>query len=318
MKALVYILLLFSALNLWGQDISSKIEPVTVLIGEPVIYEIKIVCDKNSQINYKPFESEINGFYKNTNSTLNTDKEITLELIGDFKDTLTHLTDKDVWIGYYTLTAWDSGTIVLPEDKIFIDDSMFYIPTVAFRSDLVKKIKDQGIYDIKESFADVPEKTPFILRWLYSYWWILILLFFVVFIIYRYRRNSKEPIEVNQHPEIPLKDRTLLAITSLEKQKLWEQGKLKLHFVELSYIMRSYLSARYDLNLLEKTTIETKLLLRNEGLHAETIATLMSILSQSDMVKFAQSKPDEMAILKISILAKQIVAETSPIEFDNV
>ena len=115
-----------------------------------------------------------------------------------------------------------------------------------------------------------------------------------------------------------MKEKTILAIESLEKRRLWEDDKLKLHYIELSYIMRSYLSARYNLNLLEKTTIETRLLLREAGLHAETINGISQILNQSDMVKFAKSTPDEMTILKVSIKAKQIVAETSPIEFENV
>jgi len=36
------------------------------------------------------------------------------------------------------------------------------------------------------------------------------------------------------------------------------------------------------------------------------------------MVKFAKSSPDELSVLRISVLAKQIIAETSPIEFENV
>jgi hypothetical protein len=35
------------------------------------------------------------------------------------------------------------------------------------------------------------------------------------------------------------------------------------------------------------------------------------------MVKFAKSQPDEIAIYKHAQLARQIVAETSPIEFDH-
>ena len=42
------------------------------------------------------------------------------------------------------------------------------------------------------------------------------------------------------------------------------------------------------------------------------------ILSEADMVKFAKSEPDVIAILRVSTLARQIVAETSPLEFDNV
>ena len=93
---------------------------------------------------------------------------------------------------------------------------------------------------------------------------------------------------------------------------------MKKHFVELSYILRSYLTTRYDISLLEKTSYQTKILLTEKGLNKETVDVVSRILSQSDMVKFAKSKPELIEILRISTLAKQIVVETSPLEFDNV
>ena len=83
-------------------------------------------------------------------------------------------------------------------------------------------------------------------------------------------------------------------------------------------ILRMYLTSRYEISLLEKTTYETKLLLTQKGLNDETVEVIARILSESDMVKFAKSEPDVIAILRVSTLARQIVAETSPLEFDNV
>jgi hypothetical protein len=40
-------------------------------------------------------------------------------------------------------------------------------------------------------------------------------------------------------------------------------------------------------------------------------------LNDADLVKFAKSHPDEIAIYKHAQLARQVVAETSPIEFDH-
>ena len=115
-----------------------------------------------------------------------------------------------------------------------------------------------------------------------------------------------------------LKERTLLAIDALDNEKLWEKEKLKEHFVELSYILRSYLTARYSITLLEKTTYEAKLLLTQNGLNEDTVENIGRILSESDMVKFAKSKPEVISILRVSTLARQIVAETSPLDFDSV
>jgi hypothetical protein len=115
-----------------------------------------------------------------------------------------------------------------------------------------------------------------------------------------------------------LKFKTLLAIDSLEKSELWRKDQLKEHFVELSYILRSYLTARYQLSLLDKTTNETRLLLTQAGLKKEIVDTILRLLSHSDMVKFAASEPAEELIQRSLFMLRQTIVETSPIEFEYV
>jgi hypothetical protein len=122
---------------------------------------------------------------------------------------------------------------------------------------------------------------------------------------------------LTQSIELSLKELTLIAIDKLEKERLWEKGKLKEHYIELSFILRSYLSTLYGINLLEKTTKETNILLQQKGLKEITIQSIINILNESDMVKFAKSQPEEIAVLKISQLARQIVSETSLIQLSD-
>ena len=64
-----------------------------------------------------------------------------------------------------------------------------------------------------------------------------------------------------------------------------------------------------QIHLLEKTTSETKLLLAQKGIKKDLIAKIEDVLQQSDMVKFAKSTPDEITILSVSIIAKEIIQE---------
>lgn len=322
MKGSVSIVFLILTFSSWSQELSATLNHPRILIGEPVEYTLKVKLAPKTNLRFEPYQGFIPGKFQNSNSSLTTTKKVELEIIGEFYDTLIKGKNEDTWIGKYTITCWDSGTVVLPEALILIGDSTFYFSEVRLNCDLTKAIKNQDIYDIKESFADVPEPETVFTKIIKTLWknayWIFPLLILLVFVFIQLRRHKKALKGTKKEPEISLKDRTIIAIESLEKRKLWEENKLKLHYTELSYIMRSYLSSRYELNLLEKTTIETRLLLGQVGLHPETIETLMTLLNQSDMVKFAKSEPDEMTILKVSILAKQIVAETSPIEFESV
>ena len=99
---------------------------------------------------------------------------------------------------------------------------------------------------------------------------------------------------------------------------MWKQGLLKEHYVELSFILREYLSKRYALSLIEKTSYESKLLLTQKGIPVLTIDEIGEILNQSDMVKFAKSEPEEITVIRLSSTAKQIVEQTSLLELEDV
>ena len=136
------------------------------------------------------------------------------------------------------------------------------------------------------------------------------------FIIYRFLKNRNR-FDSEKTILLSLEERTLNAIDALEKRKLWEEDRLKEHFVQLSYILRSYLTERYSISLLEKTTHEARLLLEEIALNKSTISSIISVLSEADMVKFAKSKPDVNSILLVSRMARVIVKETRPIESEN-
>lgn len=322
MKWKLVIVVFFAALGLRAQELSSWLNPNKILIGETVNYTLKVKLAPGTAIRYEAYQGSIPAKAQLKNGSLSTGQVVDVEIVEPFHDTLIKGKLIDTWIGTYSVTIWDSGVVVLPEQYIVIGDSTYFFDPVKLSANFVAGQQDQDIYDIKESFADIPEPQTWIQKtgkflWTNSYW-ILPILAILVFVWIQFRRHKNANKRRPKQKETSLKDRTLTAIEALEKRRLWQDGLLKEHYTELSYIMRAYLSTRYQLNLLEKTTLETRLLLQQTALHAETIDTLMIILFQADMVKFAQSEPDEINILKVSVLAKQIVAETSPIEFENV
>jgi hypothetical protein len=308
---------LLSGIASFSQDGKTSLSRNSILVGESITLTYSLEIGKNAKVQFNPEHSIIPSHRKAKNGTLTTEISSDVEVLGAFKDSLVKNKNNSTWIGTYQITAWDSGSFVLAATNIVIDDSTYTFPTVVLHVDLVKSVQGQDIYDIKESFAEIPDEPFSVIRFTKKNWWwlVLVLLSVIGFLVYKIIQKQNKPIE--RYKVLSLKDRTLLAIDSLEKEKLWEKNKLKEHFIELSFILRSYLSSRYEINLLEKTTQESKLLFKQLGLHDETIAVIIRILSESDMVKFAKSHPEEIEVLKISQFARQVVAETSPIEFEN-
>jgi len=314
-RQLLVIAFILIGLSVFGQTLNEKLSSNKVLIGKPITLTYSVITSKSDTIRFTHESKEIKVRSKNNGSL--SSKGSTIEVQTPFSESENFKNGKKIWQGTYEVVVWDSGTFIIPGPQIAIGDSNYYFQDLQVYCDFTQKKSGIDIYEIREKYSKLPpEENPFVL-WIKKFWWILALIFGVVILIWYLIKKSKpaEPVRIKK--AMSLKERTLTAIDALENEKLWEKNALKQHYIELSYILRSYLTARYDISILEKTTFETKALLLQKGLNDDTVDTIVMILSQSDMVKFAKSTPEAVEILKISTLARQIVAETSPLEFDN-
>ena len=313
-KWYTYLLFVLMSNALFGQELSEEISEPHLSIGQPVIISYSIRTNSADSIVFHPSKQTIKGRAISTSGTLDKE-EVDFEIIREFSDSTVLNNNEQIWIGKYTITVWDSGAYIIPGPRVYINDSVYEFDNLALACYLTDPIDGIDIYDIKENFIELPAPPFSFINFLKNWGWIILvgcLIIILILWINRKKQKTKELIK-----PLSLKERTLVAIESLEAAKLWEKDQLKEHFIELSFILRSYLTSRYEISLLEKTTNETKLLLAQKGLNEETVRVIAKILSQSDMVKFAKSKPDTISILNVSNLAKQIVAETSPIEFEH-
>jgi hypothetical protein len=308
---------LLFALFSFGQQTKIELSKANIKIGEVSTLQLTVEMPASASFLFTPFKVIIPSRIKAVNGTLATEVSNEVEILEDFKDTVLLKGKTKIWKGTYDITAWNEGIFVLSGNTIVIDDSTYEFQTRELLVELEAANKDKDIYDIRESFAEIPDEPFHLDVWLKEYWWTLALIGLIgIYFLYKFLQKRKDYVPVL--PKIPsLKERSLMAIDALEKERLWEKDKLKEHYIELSYILRSYLSARYELNLLENTTFSAQQLLKQKGLHFETIKTIGTVLNQSDMVKFAQSEPEELIVLKVSQQVRQIIAETSPLEFDN-
>jgi len=311
MKNLIYISLLICFPFVVSSQ-NSRIQKSTLQIGEQttIYYELYLNSEKDV-VRFEPKMRLIPCDVVQKNSQLSSGQKVNIEIIGKFQDSLNY-GKKVKWIGKYTITAWDTGQFEIPAPFIVWKDSMVSFQPIQFSVIPTKLIAGKELMESDPIFTDIPEDLFY---WLKSnLWWMILLLVLSVLYWFYIRWKSKKPEHIKK--EISLKEKTLFAIAALENSKLWEKGMLKEHYIEMSYILRSYLGVRYELNLLESTSFQTKILMKHKGLSEDTVETIQLLLEQSDMVKFAKSMPEEIDILKISALAKQIVAETSPLEFD--
>jgi hypothetical protein len=301
-------LLIFPAKSQTG---TTYLEKQDFLIGEQVHLTYHFTMTEKGEVKWEPFKGVIPVQSKNPKNSKDSKKVTNIDIVDAFVDTILFIKGKKEWFGTCVLTAWDSGHFVIPRTSLLFANKTITFPETFFKVRLSKKIEGKDIYDIDENFEKISDE-PFSFGHFFSkYWYVLlfiVLLIMSIFLYFKFKKGNQDSVEMKQ---LSLEEQIVLAIEELERNKWWAVGKLKEHYVQLSFIMRSYLSKRYSIHLLEKTTHETELLLTQKGVEKGIIENIILILSQSDFVKFAKSEPEEITAVRLSALAKKIVQETT-------
>jgi hypothetical protein len=312
MKGLISIAILIGTVFvIRAQGPRAMLSQPTVDVGEKTTLTYLFPLEVG-KVRFQAQKTTIPSQLRQRNGKLSDNEQSPLEVLGTFEDTILIENGKRFWVGIYEIIAWDTGMYFIPGPKIMANGQSAELPDVELTVRLMKSVKGQEIYDIKESFSEVkPQKESVKEALKSSFWWIVALVVCASLAFWFLFRKKKEPMpEPVTQRSLTLAERTLAEIQQLDEQRLWEKGQLKEHYSALSHILRTYLSERYTLQLLERTTHESRLLLRQMGLHDELIALIASILNESDMVKFAKSVPDEEAVYTVSERAKTIVHRT--------
>lgn len=186
-------------------------------------------------------------------------------------------------IQYTTLTSFDEGEHVI---KLGENDS------------LVLAVNDvEGVDTVNVEIKDIAD----IIKVRYTFWeifrWVLLGLAVAavaVGIIYVVRRVKahKPIIELHPEPIVPPDERALKDLETLRREELWQNGKVKEYYTELTDIVRRYLEEAWQINSTDMTSDETL-----EAYHTSRAADegneakLRQMLRTADMVKFAKGEP---------------------------
>jgi len=296
-----------------SQAPSSTLSRNDVLIGTKVTLTYLVPLPKDASYIHIPrkgnFPATKSG---DTSAVSSTD----IEISGAFFDTVVVIKGKKFWKGSYVLVPWDEGIYQLAAQKVNINDADVTLPGTELKARLVIQKEGGKIYDIEETYTDLPEEPSVLVSILKKWGWaVLSIIGLLALIFWFFRRKKETP---NEEILLTLKQKALQLILQLEQKRLWEKNELKEHYSELSFILRHYLSERFGINLLENTTIEAQLILKHYGLSEKLLSEIGIILSGSDMVKFAKSAPEEKLIRANLDDCRSIVERTSEQEPSDV
>jgi hypothetical protein len=192
---------------------------------------------------------------------------------------------------------WDYGVFQIPGLTVDYDNTvtrqirtqnpvLFVLPP----ADFAPKDTTETIAAIKPIITE--KKT------IEDYLWIAYILgalLLLGLLFYFIKKLGKEELEIEEAPIIkrPAHEIAKEKLSSLQQNKIWQEGKIKAYQSELTFIIREYLENRYDINALESTTEEILKDIGKQDFDNTYESDLKQILTIADLVKFAKAKPSD-------------------------
>ena len=173
-----------------------------------------------------------------------------------------------------------SAILLAPEDSLFIE--AVYEAT----ADTTK--------------CELGEDAPF-QKEAYTFWeiarWILLaiavaVLAVAIVLIIRSRKTHQPMPFLPKPKQIPADKKALNELEALRRKELWQKGRIKKYYTDMTDIVRRFLRNMYGISAAEMTSRQTLRAFHNISDWSEESETLLrQLLHQADMVKFAKSQP---------------------------
>ena len=201
----------------------------------------------------------------------------------------------------YGLTQFDSGKYLIPKLIVKINQKDFQTDSLSIVVNNVKvDTTKQQMYDIKDIIATEEEPS--------SEWWkLLVLLALIIasgfgsyFIIKRLQKGKVKEEEFFASPI----EKAIAYLQNLDKKQLVQKGDVKEYYSEMTDIARTYIEESVHIPAMESTSSELMDSLKKAisekkmFVNREELDKFRQVLENSDLVKFAKSKPLQFEIEK--------------------
>lgn len=280
--------------------VEMSVDTTNIRIGEQIEY--KITVDKNGQVIFPKLE-------------LDSLKKV--EVVKESKIDTT----ETKYVKKYLLTSFDSGRYMIPSQKVLINNKKYLIDSLFIDVATVKvDTTKQGLFPLKSV-----KKQPIIFDDYKSYLWITLIILALILLYYLYIFRKKKQ-EIPLEERIPPFELAMQRLGQLDQKHLWQEGKVKQYYVELTDIVRSYIERELHIPALESTTDELIETITDFSkistlkLPKETIKNLQKLLQEADLVKFAKFKPVQEDIEGHRVDTENIIKDLKPkiVEKDEV
>ncbi|MDR0795655.1 MAG: hypothetical protein LBE79_06335 [Tannerella sp.] len=277
----IFILMLLWGLKLQAQGtlIDVKIDNPDIFIGEQTVIQLTVTTDQGKLVYWPiPLDTLMTG----------------VEVLALSKPDSTTIDNNRLMIKQDVLiTSFDEELYLLPPFKVIDDGDTILSNQVALKVSTIEVNVDapEEFFDIKDVW-----KPPFVLADYYPLIFGILLILFMIcvigYIIQRLRKNKASvPLLKKDEPKLPPHELAIRELNEIKLQKLWQQGRNKEYYTQITDTLRRYIHRRFDINAMEMTSYEILEIITRENDAQSVYDTLRQILQLADLVKFAKWRP---------------------------
>lgn len=301
-KKIAILILLLTFNSLAQLKVEVKTDSTDYLIGDFINLQIKAEYSKGFILQEPLYRENLKKF----------------EIIKENQSKSDTLQNKITYSKEFTLAYYDSAEVYIPSFLFVLarqgDTSIIYFSSdsIAVKIHSIEVKAEEDIKDIKAPIK-IPLNILEIILWILSGLLVLAILYFIFKKILKRKDVEPEKPEIIIPPHIV----ALTKLEELEKEKLWQNGKLKEYHSRITEIIREYFEKRFSFPALELTSSEQIQLLKSIKEAEKIVKTTEEFFTNADLVKFAKFNPIPDLNSIMMSQAKEIVNSTVPSDFTN-
>jgi hypothetical protein len=265
--------------NLHGQEIraTAKVDSNNISIGDWLKLHLEVEHPANVSVAWPQLADSLQGFeviQRSEHSTQQSGQNLLESAV-------------------FTITAYDSGTFVVPPlpfqyvvqgdtTKKVVETSPILVTVHGIPVDTTKDIRDiKPPLSPSIAFSEI---LPYLIA-------VVVLGGIVWLLYYIHQKRKRGESLLPEVPARPAGEVALEALRALEAERLWQRGKIKEYHSQLTDIVRVYIERRFNVMAMELTSDEILSTRQIEDLESGMREKLREILFRADLVKFAKFQP---------------------------
>ncbi|QIK53296.1 hypothetical protein G7051_02595 [Dysgonomonas sp. HDW5B] len=299
----------------------ATVQPYEIAIGQQATISLEVIAPKGRQLVFPAYvDSLVSGvevLAMPKPDTVYAHEVMTITqkyIVTSFDSALYHIPYLPVLDGKDTIQSNGFGLKVI--SPVLSEATLNYLEQLNTQQTDSIEFDKLGVFDIKAI-----QTPPFV--WQDYIYYILIGLLILLILaaigvgVYMYIQKKKKGYYFKPVVVEPPHVIALHALDHVKVEKLWQQGKEKEYFTEVTDILRKYIEDRFGVSAFEMTSDEILNVVKNFMIAESSTESLHQVLKLSDLVKFAKYKPfpdeNDLSLVNAYLFVNQTKKE-EPVE----